>query len=138
MDSETPDFAGDSANDEGGHDDTLRPMEALDSDEVRNDGGDEVVDPPEHWSEADKYGMTPREEREGEPLDEKLAAEEPDPSADRLLPQDEADRLLPQDEADRLLPEDDVDRLAPEDHGTDEGQVSGTPEDGDSVFPVVE
>jgi hypothetical protein len=33
---------------------------------------------------------------------------------------------------------DDVDRLLPEDHGTDEGQVSGTPEDGDSLFPVVE
>jgi hypothetical protein len=51
-------------------DDTLRPTEALDSDDVRNDDGDEVVDP--------------------------------------------------------------------EDHGRDIGQIDGSPEDGDSMFPVVE
>lgn len=37
-------------------------------------------DPPENWSEADKFGMTAREELEGEALDDKLAAEEPEPS----------------------------------------------------------
>jgi hypothetical protein len=31
-----------------------------------------------------------------------------------------------------------MDRIDPADHGTDEGQISGTPEDGDSLFPVVE
>jgi hypothetical protein len=31
-----------------------------------------------------------------------------------------------------------MDQIDPEDHGSDEGQVSGTPEDGDSFFPVVE
>jgi hypothetical protein len=30
----------------------LTPEEALDSDEVRNDDGDEVVDPPEKWIDA--------------------------------------------------------------------------------------
>jgi hypothetical protein len=66
----------DSPNDTGGVDDTLRPMEALDSDEVRNDDGDEVVDPPEGWAAAGKIA----EEPDGESLDDKLAAEEPDTS----------------------------------------------------------
>jgi hypothetical protein len=97
-------------------DDTLRPAEALDSDDVRNDDGDEVVDPPERWAAADHIA----EEPDGESLDEKLAAEEPEPSA---RPSDEGVVM---------------DRINPEDHGTDEGQTSGTPEDGDSFFPVVE
>jgi len=78
----------DSPNDTGGVDDTLRPAEALDSDEVRNDDGDEVVAPPDDWAASDHVA----EEPDGESLDEKLAAEEPDPA----------------------------------------------PEDGDSIFPVVE
>ena len=59
-------------------DDTLSPSESTDSDEVRNDDGDIVVDPPDGWSEADKFGMTEREEGEGESLEYKLAAEEPE------------------------------------------------------------
>jgi len=55
-------------------DDTLRPAEALDSDEVDNDDGDEPVDPPEDWAAADQIA----EEPDGESLDEKLAAEEPE------------------------------------------------------------
>lgn len=72
-----PEFA-DSPNDTGGVDDTLRPMEALDADDVRNDEGDEVVDPPDDWAAAD----TVADEPDGESLDEKLAAEEPDPSVE--------------------------------------------------------
>ena len=56
-----------------GPDDTLDPSESTDSDELRNDDGDIVVDPPDDWSEADKFGMTAREEREGESLDARLA-----------------------------------------------------------------
>jgi hypothetical protein len=33
----------------------LDQSESLDSDEVRNDDGDEVVDPPDHWIEADEH-----------------------------------------------------------------------------------
>lgn len=117
LDPESPDFA-DSPNDEGGVDDTLRPAEALDPDDVRNDDGDEVVDPPDRWGAADHIA----EEPEGESLDEKIAAEEPEPRP--------AGRVA--DEAD------DVDHIDPDDYGTDEGQVSGSPEDGDSMFPVVE
>jgi hypothetical protein len=67
-----PEFP-DSPNDSGGVDDTLRPMEALDSDDIRNADGDEVVDPPDSWTAADRVA----EEPEAESLDEKLAAEEP-------------------------------------------------------------
>ena len=72
----------DTSNDTGGPGDTLRPSEALDSDDVRNNDGDDVVDPPEDWSAADKPGMTPREALEGESLDDKLAAERPERPTD--------------------------------------------------------
>ena len=77
VDSVNPEFP-DSPNDSGGIDDTLRPMEALDPDDVRNDDGDEVVEPPESWVAADHIA----EEPDRESLDEKLAAEEPDQSPD--------------------------------------------------------
>jgi hypothetical protein len=90
-------------------DDTLNPSESTDSDEVRNHDGDTVVDPPDDWSEANKFGMTAREEREGESLDQRLAEEEPD--------------VL---EA--------VDPIQERPTHRHEGQISGTPEDGDSLF----
>lgn len=60
--------------DDPGPDNTLSPSESTDSDEVRNDDGDTVVDPPEEWIEADEH----------ESLDERLADEEPD-----VLPADQ-------------------------------------------------
>ncbi len=123
-----------SANDTGGPGDTLRPSEALDSDDVRNRDGDDVVDPPESWSEADKFGVTSREELEGESLDDKLAAEQPEPSVDTLADSDPTGL----DDDTELIADDEIDRLVPDDHGRAEGQVDGTPEDGDSIFPVVE
>jgi len=54
--------------DDPGPNDTLSPSESLDSDEVRNDDGDIVADPPERWIEV----------KEDETLDERLAEEEPD------------------------------------------------------------
>jgi hypothetical protein len=92
-------------------DDTLSPSESTDSDEVRNDDGDIVVDPPDDWSEADKFGMTAREEREGESLDDRLAAEEPDELPDAASPTERPARVH-------------------------RGQIDGTPEDGDSLFNV--
>jgi hypothetical protein len=105
---------------EGGPGDTLDPSESTDSDEILNDDGDIVVDPPEHWSEADKFGMTAREEREGEPLDQRLAAEEPDVLNDVTA-------APSADDADDELPA-----------RVHRGQVSGAPEDGDSLFEVVD
>ncbi len=118
MESVDPEFA-DSPNDTGGMDDTLRPMEALDSDDVRNDDGDEVVDPPDGWAAADHVA------------DEKLAAEEPERS-------DEGEAAAATDDDTGLLSDDELDRVDPEDHGRDKGQIGGSPEDGDSMFPIVE
>ncbi|MCV7060470.1 hypothetical protein H7I76_07945 [Mycolicibacterium vaccae] len=85
----------------------LSPMEATDSDEVRNADGDEVVDPPEDWVAADKFGMSSEEERQGETLDQRHARGGP-----------------------RRDP-DDIDPVAVP------GQIDGTPEDGDSLFPIL-
>lgn len=63
---------------EDGPDDTLNVSESVDEEEIHEKGSDDVVDPPERWSEADRFGTTPREEREGESLDQKLVEEEPD------------------------------------------------------------
>lgn len=98
---------------ETGPGDTLDPSESTDSDEVRNDDGDIVVDPPESWSEADRFGMTAREQREGESLDQRLAEEEPDVIPDVEPPDATTGRAH-------------------------RGQIDGTPEDGSSLFQVVD
>jgi hypothetical protein len=100
---------------EGGPGDTLNQSESTDSDEIHNDDGDVVVDPPEGWSGVDKFGITAREEREGEPLDDRLAAEEPDVTDVNDDYRDEG----PPGRAHR-------------------GQIDGAPEDGDSLFEVVD
>jgi hypothetical protein len=51
-----------------GDDDMLEQAESLDSDEVRNDDGDQVADPPDQWIAAD----------DSDSLDDKLAAEASD------------------------------------------------------------
>jgi len=102
----------------------LTPEEALDSDEVRNDDGDEVVDPPEEWIDA----------VENETLDERLAEEEPDVSPDDIDPRDATDTTSDTES----MSDDELDRLDPEQHGRERGQIDGTPEDGDSFYDVVE
>ena len=57
---------------------SLSPSEALDEDDLRVDPLEEGVEPPEHWSAANRYGTTPSEIREGEPIRQRLAEEEPD------------------------------------------------------------
>ncbi|OBI02244.1 hypothetical protein [Mycobacterium scrofulaceum] len=102
---------------EGGPGDTLNASEGTDSDELHNDDGDIVVDPPEDWSEANRFGMTAREEREGESLDARLAEEVPDVSPD--------------------MPG--VDALADGPPGrAHRGQIDGAPEDGESLYEVVD
>ncbi len=120
-------------------DNPLEPAEQLDSDQVRNDDGDEVVDPPQEWIEAEDH----------ETLDERLAEETPDVSprdwghsprkrwahplaGDDLRDADDAD-----DEPIVLTPDDELDRIDPQRHGHKRGQIDGTPEDGDSFFDVV-
>lgn len=127
----TDEVDGTSANDLGGAEDMLRPMEATDSDDVRNDDGDEVVDPPEDWSGADKFGMSAEEERQGETLDQRLTEEEPDVTAGAIAVGDAAVA----DGGDAAIEGTDT---APPDPGVHHGQIDGAPEDGESLFPVVE
>jgi hypothetical protein len=103
---------------------TLDPSESLDSDEVRNDDGDEVVDPPDEWIEAEEH----------ESLDERLAAETSDATSD-----DEPSREAhDSDEGGGLdvMSDDELDRLDLGVHGRERGQIDGTPEDGDSFYNV--
>ena len=111
----------------GGPGDTLSPAESLDSDEVRNDDGDVVVEPPDTWLDP----------REHDSLDERLAAEEPDTSVDTPL-SDAADIDEGVASSEYAVKEADVvDGVIVEDSRVYRGQVDGTPEDGDSFFPVV-
>lgn len=56
----------------------LNSAEGLDEDELRTDPLEAAMDPPEHWSAADRYGTTPWEQAHPQPLDERLAQEQPD------------------------------------------------------------
>ncbi|MEE2032759.1 hypothetical protein [Rhodococcus chondri] len=138
---------------EDGPGDTLSPSEGMDADEVRNDDGDEVVDPPEDWSGADKFGTTQREEQEGESLDQRLAEEEPDIEPEEQPERPVAatpDEELTEDLVDETIEDDTtadeggfkqaevVDGVVVEDSRVDRGQISGSPEDGESIFPIVE
>ncbi|OZG29050.1 hypothetical protein BH683_011650 [Williamsia sp. 1138] len=93
---------------EDGPGDTLNPSESLDPDEQRIGADDDVTDPPEDWSEADSFGTTPREELEGESLDEKIAEEEPD------VPLEEQPEFPVAVAPDEELSEDLVDRIIDE------------------------
>lgn len=63
----------------------LNAAEDLDEDRLRVDPLEQGMDPPEHWSGATKYGMTPWEEAHPRPLGERLAEERPDPAAEVVL-----------------------------------------------------
>ncbi|MDP9167669.1 MAG: hypothetical protein M3O32_16655, partial [Actinomycetota bacterium] len=91
----------------------LSPSESLDSDEIRNDDGDEVTDPPERWIEA----------KDDETLDERLSDEEPDVGDDDGDDDDEdtVDRTEAHDSDSggglRVTGNDELDRLDPDQHG---------------------
>ena len=105
----------------------LSRSEELDSDEIRNDDGDDVADPPERWIEA----------KDDETLDERLAEEEPDVADDG---EDTPTEAHDSDTGGGLTLESnaELDDVDPEQHGRTRGQIDGTPEDGDSFFNVVE
>jgi hypothetical protein len=113
---------------DGFDDNPLEKSEELDSDEIRNDDGDEVVDPPQKWIDA----------KDDETLDERLADEEPDVTSDGDDDQPSND-AHDSDEGGGLevVSDYDIDHLDPERHGRERGQIDGTPEDGDSFFDIV-
>jgi hypothetical protein len=107
----------------------LSKSEELDSDEIRNDDGDEVADPPERWIPA----------KDDETLDERLSDEVPDVGSTG------EDAVEASDAHDsegggglELVAGDELDRLDTQRHGREEGQIDGAPEDGDSFFDIVE
>ena len=110
-------------------DNPLTPAESLDSDEIRNDDGDEVADPPERWIEA----------KDDETLDERLAEEVPDVSADDLDDDDNSE-AHDSDEGGglTLVSGVELDRIDPTVHGRVRSQIDGAPEDGSSFFDIVE
>ncbi len=120
---------------DGFDDNPLDESESLDSDEVRNDDGDEVTDPPEEWIEA----------KEDETLDERLADEVPDVGDDSNRDDDDESDEDDSDtdgadgsDDEEDLSDDALDRLDPSVHGTSRGQIDGTPEDGESFYDVVD
>ncbi|GAB3467967.1 hypothetical protein [Actinophytocola sediminis] len=72
------DDAGDDAAEQAWDPATLNTAEGTDEDELGVDPLEKGIEPPEHWSGADRFGTTPSEQEQGEGLDRKLAAERPD------------------------------------------------------------
>ncbi|MET1071636.1 MAG: hypothetical protein ABWY11_03210 [Umezawaea sp.] len=62
----------------------LDTAEETDEDELGVDPLDEGVEAPYKWSGANSFGTTSAEQRAGEPLDARLAQEEPDVQPDEV------------------------------------------------------
>ena len=56
----------------------LNSAEDLDEDRLRLDPLEAGMDPPEHWTAADKYGTTPYEQSHPRPLTDRLEEEQPE------------------------------------------------------------
>jgi protease I len=56
----------------------MTTSEQLDEDELATDPLERGAEAPDGWSGADQFGTTPREQRSGEPLADRLREEEPD------------------------------------------------------------
>ncbi|SHM93768.1 DUF5709 domain-containing protein [Cryptosporangium aurantiacum] len=63
-------------------DGVLDPADSLDSDDLRSDVLDRGVDAGDRYRASDRFGTTAAEQARGESLDQLLAEEEPDVSAD--------------------------------------------------------
>lgn len=88
--SETPHDSDDLATAPNSAGDQLQPEDTLE-DLGRNDILDEGYTPPN--SPSDDLIQTPREQFEGDSLDERLAKEVPDPSAEVLEPDESPDNV---------------------------------------------
>ncbi|WP_246257749.1 hypothetical protein [Amycolatopsis anabasis] len=93
---------------------SLSSSEDLDEDRLRVDPLEEGVEPPEHWTAADRFGTTANEQRAGESLEQKLHEEEAD-----VQPEDVPDRPIaatPADELDGTIDDapPDVEPVAPD------------------------
>src|SRR5258708_98729 len=121
--------AGQSARVTSDDENMLEQSESLDSDELRNDDGDQVVVPPDEWIDVQDNGS----------LEDKLAAEVPDGTGDRSVPADAHDSHNSRHAgAPGLVSDEDLDRINTGTHGCVHGQIDGAPEDGGSFFDVAE
>ena len=75
-------------------DGVLDPSDSLESDDLRGDVLDTGIDAGEGYRGVNRYGTTVDEERRGESLDQLLAEEEPDVSADAPWTDEEAGHAL--------------------------------------------
>ncbi|HVV12872.1 hypothetical protein [Amycolatopsis sp.] len=93
----------------------LNSSEDLDEDRLRVDPLEKGVEPPEHYAYSDGFGTTPREEREGEPLDARLDQERPDVQPDEVP--DRPIAVTPADELDESIEDApaDVEPVVPQD-----------------------
>ncbi|APU23038.1 hypothetical protein [Actinoalloteichus sp. GBA129-24] len=94
----------------------LSVSEELDEDELDVDPLEKGVEPPERWSRTTATGVTPREMVEGETLDQRLAAEQPE------RPRDDAPDWPPAD-----VPMEDLDTSVDDesvDYPLDQGTIS--------------
>lgn len=66
--------------DQPGDDGVLDDADTLASDDMTRDRLDTGIDPPDQYSAGQGWGDTENEARQGEPLDQLLAEEEPDPT----------------------------------------------------------
>lgn len=63
-------------------DGVLQPADTLETDDLADDPLDTGVIPPDNWSPGERYGTTLSEARGNEPLDQRLAEEEPEVEPD--------------------------------------------------------
>ncbi|MBN6033576.1 hypothetical protein [Amycolatopsis sp. 195334CR] len=95
----------------------LSSAEDLDEDRLRVDPLEAGIEPPEHWSGADRFGTTPAEQREGESMAARLDEEQPDVTAEEVPEKPIA--ATPADELDESIDDQpaDVEAVAPEEGG---------------------
>ncbi|TQS45758.1 DUF5709 domain-containing protein [Cryptosporangium phraense] len=109
-------------------DGVLDPGDSLDDDDLNSDVLDTGIDPGDRYRASDRFGTTADEQSQGETLDQRLAEEEPDVTADfddededapadpGSTTQERAGRLVEPDEG---AHEDDEDELFATDAGID-------------------
>jgi hypothetical protein len=101
----------------------LSSSEGLDEDRLQMDPLEEGVEPPEHWSAVDRFGMTHFEQQQRESLEERVQEEQAD-----VQPAEVPERPVAATPADQLdesvddveTAEGGADRTAPPEEATDD------------------
>lgn len=93
--------------DEAVPDESVQLDQLQSDDTLINRGVDDILDegvaPPDNWSVAEGFGNTAAEMRQGETLEQRLAQESPDTTADEPVPEGRDDREVGGRRAGRLV-----------------------------------